>query len=193
MRERLGEPDHLPSVEAALARHLNDVRGQFVRMAGTARREFTQQRSVLEKQRKELIARHRSERATLDNGLTTRWAKESAERAARYKTGIGGLWQRLSGQRGQIDERNAHEAYLALQRDRSQRQRLIEEQLKEQATITRQRTHLRQQGFGLIQEMRSDRDRLITKLTEPQQKPSRRHSTREQSRQNKELGPSLEL
>lgn len=193
VRERLGEPGHLPSVEDALAQHVNDVRGQFVRMAGTARREFTQQRSVLEKQRKELIARHRSERATLDNGQTTRWSKESAGRAVHYKTGIGGLWQRLSGQRRQIDERNANEAYMALQRDRTQRQRLIEEQLKEQAIITRERTRFRQQGFGLFQEMRSDRDQLIAKLAELQPRLTRRHSTRERSRQNQDLGPSLEL
>ncbi|MEM9279991.1 MAG: hypothetical protein AAGA76_15600, partial [Pseudomonadota bacterium] len=34
VRERLGEPDNLPSVDDAMAQHTKDIRGQFVRMAG---------------------------------------------------------------------------------------------------------------------------------------------------------------
>ncbi|MGJ8535498.1 MAG: relaxase/mobilization nuclease domain-containing protein [Alphaproteobacteria bacterium] len=168
VRERLGEADQLPSVEQAMAQHTNDVRSQFVRMAGEVRSDLSSQRSSFEKQRQQLIARHRSERAALDRGQAARWAKESTIRASRFRAGLGGLWQRLSGKRLRIEEKNADEAHTALRRDRLQRQQLIEAQLKERGVIYKQHVHLRQHAFGLVNDMRSDRDRLISKLTEPQ-------------------------
>jgi len=179
VRDRLGEADPLPSVEDAMAQHTMDVRGQFVRIAGEVRHKQSQQRLVLEKQRKELITKHQSERTALDEGQTTRWTKESTERSARFKVGIAGLWQRLSGKSRHVEDRNAQEAHDALHRDRAQRQQLIEAQLQDSSAIDQKRAHLRQQAFGLIKDMRSDRDRLIAKLTEPQPVRRQRRSKRE--------------
>lgn len=192
VRERLGEADQLPSVEQAMAQHSNDVREQFVRMAGEVRSDLSNQRSSLTKQRQQLIAQHRSERAALDKGQAARWAKESTNRVSRFRTGLGGLWQRLSGQRRQIVKKNADDAYAALQRDRAQRQQLVEAQLKERGAIDQQRVHLRQQAFGLVTDMRSDRDRLIAKLTEPQISVPRRKVKRQQ-KPEQDQGPDFDL
>jgi len=61
-----------------------------------------------------------------------------------------------------------------LQRDRAQRQQLIDDQLEERQIIDKQRITLRQQAMGLVQDLRSDRDRLIEALNAPQQKKSRK-------------------
>lgn len=192
VRERLGEAEKLPSVEQAMTQHTNDVRGQFVRMAGEVRSDLSKQRSNLNKQRQQLIARHRSERAAFDKGQAARWAKESTNRASHFKTGIGGLWQRLNGNRRRIEETNTAEAHAALQRDREQRQQLIEAQLKERGTIDHQRVHLRQQAFGLVKDMRSDRDRLIAKLTEPQISVPRRKAN-QQRKPKQDQGPDFDF
>jgi hypothetical protein len=167
VREHLGEADNLPSVENAMLQHTKDVRGQFARMAGEARQNLSQNREKLETERKALIARQKTERATLDKGQAVRWKKESDVRASRFKTGLRGLWQRMNGQSRKITEKNEREAYVALQRDRQQRQRLINAQIRERQQIDQQRTQLRQEAFGLINDMRSDRDRLLAKLNAP--------------------------
>lgn len=192
VRERLGEADQLPSVEQAMAQHTNNVRGQFVRMAGEARSDLSNRRSSLNKQRQQLITQHRRERTALDKGQAARWAKESTNRVSRFKTGLGGLWQRLSGQHRQFVKENADDAHAALQRDRVQRQRLIEAQLKERGAIDQQRVHLRQQAFGLVKDMRSDRDRLIAKLTEPQISVPRRKA-RPQRKPEQDQGPDFDF
>lgn len=192
VRERLGDAEQLPSVEQTMARHANDVRGQFVRMAGEARHDLSNRRIRLEKQRKQLITRQHSERAAIDKGQAARWAKESAARSSHFKSGLSGFWQRLSGQRRQIEEKNADEAYAALQRDRVQRQQLIDAQLKECRAIDQQRVQLRGQAFGLVKDMRSDRDRLIAKLTEPQVSVSRRKARRQQ-KPEQDQGPNFDF
>ncbi|MEP1932174.1 MAG: relaxase/mobilization nuclease domain-containing protein [Nisaea sp.] len=192
VRELLGEADSLPSVDQAMAQHANDVRRQFVRMAGEAKQQTTDRRRRLKAERKALIGRQTQERVAMDKGQSARWKRESELRASRFGTGIKGLWQRLSGQRQKVIERNEQEAYEALQRDRAQRQRLIEAQLKERQQIDQQRVQLRQEAFGLIDEMRNDRDRLITKLSEPPMISAR---PKRQSRQNQpwDRGPDFDL
>ncbi len=180
VRERLGESENLPSVEQAMEIHAHDVRNQFIRIAGEARSDLTEQQAELEKQRKQIIVGHKSERAALDKGQASRWVKESTSRAARFKKGFAGIWQRISGQRKKTTKQNVAEVYAALPRDRAQRQRLIDAQLNERRTIDQKRAHLRQVAFGLIKDIRSDRDRLIAKLTVPQPTSARRRQVRKQ-------------
>ncbi|WP_246657502.1 hypothetical protein [Cohaesibacter sp. CAU 1516] len=83
-------------------------------------------------------------------------------------------------QNRKITDQNAKEAYEALQRDRAQRQQLIVDQLKERQIIDKQRKNMRQQAMGLVQDLRSDRDRLIEALENPTRKKARRRNTRSQ-------------
>ena len=197
VRERLGETDRLRSVDDAKQVHIRDVRRQFSNMAGEVRDQLSGQRAELDRERKRLIQKHRIERIALDNGQAERWRQESAERASRFKTGLSGFWQRLSGQNRKITNQNAKEAYEALQRDRAQRQQLIDDQLEERQIIEKQRMKLRQKAMGLVQDLRTDRDRLIAVLTNPTQKKVRRRNTRSQQQVDsnrwldKELGSGL--
>lgn len=184
VRQRLGDAGHLQSVEVAMTQHANNIRRQFLRMAGEMRNEYSPKRADLNEQRKILIQNHRKERTALDKGQASRWSKESRQRAARFKTGLSGFWQSLSGQRRKITVQNSKETYQAIHRDNTQRQRLIDAQLKERNVIDLQRTSFRQQAIGLIQDMRSDRDRLTAALIAPNQKPTEFRATRTKTYQN---------
>ncbi|MEM6890773.1 MAG: relaxase/mobilization nuclease domain-containing protein [Pseudomonadota bacterium] len=164
VRGRLGELKALPSVADAIAQHARDVRRQFIRMAGDARSELATQRAKLDAERTQMIGRHRNERDLLQQGQAKRWKRESATRAGRFKNGLRGLWQRLIGETRQIEEQNAKEAFEALQRDRRQRQQMIDLQLRERHSMENERAENRQQAFGLLEGMRADRDRLLEKL-----------------------------
>jgi len=183
VKERLGAPDDLPSVAEAMDAHRSDVRRQFGRMAGEARAELVAKRHAVDAQRTTMIATHRAERAQLLQGQAKRWAQETATRKAFFQTGLSGLWQRLSGKRRSITQRNEREALAALDRDKAQKQAMREAQLAERRTLEEQRRALSQQAIGLIHEMRSERDALVAKLTVPQTSPRRRRKARVQDAQ----------
>ena len=131
MRERLGETDQLRSIDDARQLHIQNIRHQFSSMAGEARGQLSNQRAKLDNERKSLIQKHCDERSTLDKGQAERWKQESQTRASRFKTGWSGFWQLISGHNRKIKEQNTQEAFEALQRDRAQRQQLIDDQLQE--------------------------------------------------------------
>lgn len=176
VRERLSETTDLPTVAEAIENHARNIRGQFSRMAGEARQELDIERAELDRKRRQMIEEHRAERRMIDKGQAARWAKESQSRAARIKTGLAGVWQRLSGQRGKVQTQNTKEAHIAVLRDRAQRQRLIDAQIKDRRAVERSRVQCSQMALGLIKDMRSERDRLIAKLTVPQPPRSCRSS-----------------
>ena len=178
VRERLGETDQLRSIDDARQLHIQNIRHQFSSMAGEARGQLSNQRAKLDNERKSLIQKHCDERSTLDKGQAERWKQESQTRASRFKTGWSGFWQLISGHNRKIKEQNTQEAFEALQRDRAQRQQLIDDQLQERKIIDEHRAKLRQQAIGLVQDLRSDRDRLIEALENPSRKSSRRRTVR---------------
>lgn len=97
----------------------------------------------------ELREEHRAQRVRLQEKQAERWRAESEARALRVRTGIAGLWDRLSGRARAITRQNEVEAYEALRRDRMQRDALAFEQRQERQALQlrtdRQRaTHIRE-------------------------------------------------
>lgn len=103
----------------------------------------------LAEKKKELRACHAEERQRMAKGQRERWQRETKERANRLRTGVRGLWDRLTGDHAKIVKKNEFEAYHALRRDRDQRQAMLNAQhaerrkLQEQIKQTRER-HARQ-------------------------------------------------
>ena len=194
MRARLGEPDDLPSVEEAKAKHKQDVAGMFRRMAKEAQDGFSQERTSLQALRDDMVARHRKERSALDRGQAARWQKEAAARSARLRRGLSGIWQvglpRITGSRAKVSAENEHAAYAALQRDQAQRQRLIDAQLAERHDLEDRWTRLRREALGLVKDLRSERDRVLEKLTRPEAQTLRRRRRRG-AEQDPDMGPEI--
>ncbi|MBX3617104.1 hypothetical protein [Nitrosomonas sp.] len=80
-------------------------------------------------------ARYQTERDNLADTQKQRWQQESEDRQARLNKGIRGLWDRLTGQHGQVMDQNEREAWQALIRDRQQRDDLIQRQLEERRAL----------------------------------------------------------
>ncbi len=192
IRARLGDPSKLRSVSEALEQHQQALRTQFRKMAGEVREGLSQQCQQLEQERKAMIANHRSERAALTQGQASRWKREAQARQQRYRSGLVGIWQRLTGKRQTIAKENAHQALEALERDRRQVDELRTVQLSERFALEQQRSQLRKGAFGLVQEIKMDRDALIKRLSEPQTLPKRRRSKLTKSQDN-EISPIPDL
>ncbi|MEM6974229.1 MAG: relaxase [Pseudomonadota bacterium] len=178
VRARLGDPNDLPSVDEAKERHRADLGAQFGRLAREARRGLSADRARLDATRATMITEHRRERAVLDAGQADRWKAEATERAAQLRKGLSGWWQRLTGERSRIIAKNEAAALSALSRDREQRQRMIDAQLAERRQLEAARTQLRREALGLVQDLRTDRDRLVEKLQAPHVLAARRRRPR---------------
>ncbi|MBM2715795.1 relaxase/mobilization nuclease domain-containing protein [Mesorhizobium caraganae] len=103
---RLGKPDDLPDV-ATVTRQIKEAQdAKLDFFADSAKLELDSARQGLAGQREKLVLRQREERSFLAEFQAARWATESQSRAERFRTGIKGIWDRITGRRTQIARQN---------------------------------------------------------------------------------------
>ncbi len=166
VRARLGDPENLPSVYAARASIAADMGAAFARHANEVSSEKDRALLALEQRRIAMAAKHREERKLLDRGQRHRWEEEARERAALFKTGLRGLWQKLTGSIAAIQKRCEEDAYAALQRDRGQRQALVDAQLDERQGLQWEIRRSRSAYARTLQEIRTDRRALLGRFAD---------------------------
>lgn len=161
LKARLGDEKQLPGVAETKA----NIDGQLVeRMRShlealhaahqTKIRHLAVERSLL-------TERHKGEREKLTKAQDARWKEEAQTRQGRYRQGIGGLWDRVSGRVGSIRKRNELEAYEAVKRDRAEKDRLALSQIRERGRLQRALTGHRQE---LEREKRSLQEAVFSRV-----------------------------
>lgn len=159
VRAKLGEPEGLPSVDEAKAQIVRDMGNAATRHIGEAREKRRQDMAPLEERRQNLTRQHRDERQRLHAGQEARRAEETKARSERFHRGVRGLWDRVSGRHSQTQRQNEEEAFIALKRDRAQRQALIDAQLEERQRLQVEIQQARMRHVKLLTELRSERER----------------------------------
>ncbi|WP_072377333.1 relaxase/mobilization nuclease domain-containing protein [Hyphomicrobium sp. NDB2Meth4] len=165
--KRLGEPDKLPGVAEARAQLAKDLAGTFQRHRAEAELQKRRDLAPLDHKRKEMVLAHRQERQRLDAGQQQRRQDESKARAARFDTGVRGLWARVSGKHAAVQKQNEREAYLALARDRDQRQALIDAQMSDRQRLQADIKDVRDRHAALLRELRTDQSQIKRTLEAP--------------------------
>ncbi|NJM33627.1 MAG: relaxase [Rhodomicrobium sp.] len=153
---KLGRPDDLPSVDQAKAQFAKDLRQTFRRHVDEAREQKRRALEPLEQRCQAMTRKHRDERSELAGYQKDRWQQENRQRSARLKSGMRGIWQRLSGDYTRIRKQNEQESYAALQRDRRQREALIFGQMRERRSLQAQIKTVRKLHAVIIREIRQD-------------------------------------
>lgn len=160
VRKRLGEADDLPGVETAQARLAQNATGRFAQAAREIRAGLSQQRRKLDIERDAQIERHRTVRKALHD-------KQALRRAAAYaaittqRGALIGLWDRIAyGGKRRADLREAKTRLDA--QDEAELQDLRRDQLAERRVIEDKRTALRREAFGLIQDLKLERDGSVS-------------------------------
>lgn len=135
LKERLGEPEKLPSVDDTKAIINRDMLANIERLENEldAKKKAEQDRFNAEKAK--LIADQRTARQKLLTDQKARADREAAERQARFRTGISGLWDRLRGEHKRIQMQNEREAEAAKARDKQARHALVLSQLSERRNL----------------------------------------------------------
>lgn len=135
LKERLGDPAQLPSVEETKANIDKQLLERMQSFTAEIRKHSHTCMEPLLEQKTRMKARHQTERDNLADTQKQRWQQESEDRQARLNKGIRGLWDRLTGQHGQVMDQNEREAWQALVRDRQQWDDLIQRQLEERRAL----------------------------------------------------------
>lgn len=188
IRERLGDQNKLPSVNEARSRLIQDMSATFKRHVEETRSSKNIKLDELEARRQKLTVQHKQERDQLDNGQRQRWVEETRHRTVRLKTGLSGVWQRITGKRHHVIRQNVVDGIAAIKRDRDQRDNLVHAQLGDRRVLQDEIRNVRKQYAGLYGEIRSDRRKLI-EANQDQETDSRK--PRRRRRRNQDPTPEI--
>ncbi len=153
---KLGKADDLRSVADAKSEIAATVAPRLQALLDIARKARSREMEPLESRRQETTDRHVTERQMMGDGQRTRFEREARQRAEKFRSGVAGLWDRLSGRHAAIRQENEGETLKALQRDRSQRDDLVAEQLKERRGLQREMVAVRHRHASRVDELHSD-------------------------------------
>lgn len=142
-QQKLGTGESLPGVQAVredLEKRVSDQMRAFIRQDTANKAE--QMRPLMEA-RQDLVERQREERKALKEFHDDRAAKEARERADRYRKGLGVVMDILTGRLFKLRRQNQQEDLAAKARDRGERDRLVQMQLRERKPLIEQIKELR--------------------------------------------------
>lgn len=135
VRNRLGDPKDLESLEDAKAEHSRMMQETLLRLDRDLEARKERQLERFEKQKADLIARQQNERQSIFEKIEARQMEEAKDRQERFRSGLGGFWDKLRGEHKRIQAQNEKEAYDSLMRDRQQKDQLIFQQLEQRREL----------------------------------------------------------
>lgn len=135
VRAKLSEANPLPTVsdiEHDLSEKFSDKLRRFVQdLDGQSQKRLAE----LAERKKGLVQRQRGVRQQLRSAQEERNRAECLERAQRLPIGLIGLWWKVTGKWNRMVSAIEHEGNVSYERDRQERQRLIEAQLGERRKL----------------------------------------------------------
>jgi len=140
LRMRFGPSESLPTVEVIKARLANEHSLHRNNLEDVVRKEHEKREQAFKQERTTLVAQQRIEREALLVFQQERKIHELRIREARFRKGIKGLWDRITGEHAKTVRLNELEANAASARDRAERDRLVQRHLIERQDLKRCRT-----------------------------------------------------
>lgn len=135
---RIGDAGALPSVAAVQEHVAGLVRDKLQGFITSAREEFARVAEPLEAKRLAMVERHRAARHDLHAAQEKRGIAEARERAERFRRGILGLWDRVTGQHGKLEKRNEEDAEACARCDVDEKHTLIDRQREGRQRLQRE-------------------------------------------------------
>jgi hypothetical protein len=178
---RLGDAQKLPSVSEVQERISARLTEKVARFANEARQEFDTARLGLQAQRDKLVAWQRHERQNLRDHQIARFVQEHRVRNERFRQGLKGLWDRLTGRYSAIQVQNEKEIALCGLRDGAERQSLINLQLEERRALQRQIKNHQQRLDAELVNLRGPKNELEARAQVSESPTETRRRRRRQS------------
>jgi len=179
---KLGDATTLPSVaetKQMLAERFTDKLRDFC-TATDARHD--RQHDVLAQRRQKLVSVHRRDREKLRTTQTERLVVENKARASNLPTGLKALWFRVTGRYKKIKTANEVHAQKCETRDRQERQKLIEKQLRERRALQHEILQLRHHHEITMKKLNRDMGAYLELSGKEQETAIERQSSRQPRR-----------
>ena len=130
LKARLGDPKDLPSMAETLSKIEANKTERFNTYMTNLQKQKEERLAPLLIKRRELINKQREERERLQVNQKARAERELAQRQARFRKGLKGLRDRVSGAHGKVKAQNEAEHQASLKWDIGERDQLPWQQLK---------------------------------------------------------------
>lgn len=194
VQDRLGDGENLGTVEDAKRQIAEKMTPALRRHVEESRAEFKERDSQLKNYRSEMVRLQRKARDKLESQQAQEWQAETQKRAERLPKGLRGLLARLTGSYKKIKTRNEAEAKATSGRQALERQRLIEQHLKQRAVLREREQELRQQQAERLSALRSDIGRYLTMgRSEPPRRDRGERRRKSEGRADRSASTSLKL
>lgn len=156
VREKLGDAKDLPSVDQAkemIASRMTDKLQRFIR---DAEQQADEKARDIQRRKQSLKEEQRAKRHALHSRQEIRAQAEALARSKRFRTGIRGVWDWLSGKTRKIRKENEAEAADAVKRDAAERERMIAAQLSERRALQQSFRTARREAQQQSEDLRRD-------------------------------------
>jgi hypothetical protein len=161
VRARLGDGDDLPGVAATQKVIGEKMTPAIRRHIQESRERFRERSAVLGLQKAEMTKSHRDARSKLRAHQKLEWETGAKARADRLPKGLRGLWHRITGKYQEVRTAGEAEARATSERQSQERQKLVERQLEQRATLQAQFKELRKRQAEQLLELRGDIGRFL--------------------------------
>ena len=183
LKERIGNPDNLPSVDEAKHEIIAAMTPRLNRYRQELKQEHQEERSVWRAKADEMAQRQRRERERQKRAHEARERKARQARAQHIRKGLSGLWDRVTGKAARLQKQHEFAAWQALKRDRAERDELIWDQMQERQYLQRDVKTLRkrhrrereQLGREIGRALRFDREPRQERLRNEREALERQH------------------
>jgi hypothetical protein len=135
---RVGDIGLLPLVTETQAKVTALVQEKIAGFATSLREEFARAANELEARRFSMVQRHRQMRAELLRNQNERQLREARERSERFRRGLLGLWDRVTGTHAKLLQQCKIEVEAAQRRDAEEKDHMIGNQLVERQELQRE-------------------------------------------------------
>lgn len=189
VRARLGDEQTLSTVSEIRKQIAAEMEERLQALQDEQGSVIDERKSLIKAKLQTSIREQRRERSDLHKSQEKRWQSEAKERQARFRKGLRGVLDRVTGQHRRIKKRNARESEAAHLRDRQVRDRQIFRHLEQRRSFEKRLERLecfqKAQKQQLTQDIGQYRDIRAQKrdLFEMREKRPRRQE---------EIGPKLE-
>lgn len=157
LKTRLGNPKDLPSLEETQANVRGNMHTMLSRLQTNvgARSKVAQDR--FESRRKVLVKKQQAEREALKRQQNLQRSAANKTRQARFRAGLGALWDYVRGEHRRIQTQNEHEAYAECQHNQQERDNIVFHHLRERQHIEIFKLRHRDKVQSLRQQLQQDR------------------------------------
>lgn len=130
VRTKLTNEQNLPSVDEARIQMAKDMTARLKALSQEQDTAFNARMAQLEEKRQALTRQHKTERQKLHDEQDLRWQRKQQEWRDHFNTGFRSLFDRITGNRHKIEERNERDAWYVKMHQQQERDALIFQQLE---------------------------------------------------------------